>query len=123
MQREGAIVNLIILQRIADDVKDVPCVMVYTGVRKSEGNQDYYNVCNVTENRGEALPYLAMRLRKLNPQDLCSEVIVDSLSLFPDRMVFACWDLELVIVGPNKVPVVRYKTEDAQTKKIKCRRL
>ena len=44
---------------------------------------------------------------------------VDSLSSFLDGMVFACWDLEMVKVGSNKAPVVRYETESTQTKKIK----
>ena len=88
--------------------------MVHTGVRRSEGNRDYYNVCKVTGSRGETLPNLATRLRKLNPDDLCSEAIVDLLSSFPDGTVFACWDLKMVKVGSNKAPVVRYEMEDMQ---------
>ena len=81
--------------------------MVYTGVRKSEGNRDYYNVCTVAVSRGESIPNLATKLRKLSPQDLCSEVVVDSFSTFPDGTVFTCWDLQMVKLSGNKVPVVR----------------
>ena len=92
-------------------------------MRRSEGNPDYYNVCKVTVSRGETIPNLAKRLRKLSPQELCSDVIIDSLSSFPDAMVFACWDLQMAKLGLNKVPVVRYETENAQTKNIKQGRL
>ena len=122
-QKKERRVNLVVPLRVAEEAKDLPCVMVYTGVRKSEGNRDYYNVCMVSANRGESIPNLATRLRKLSPEELCSEVVVDSLSTFPDGTVFACWDLQMSKLGANKVPVVRYETEDHQTKKVKRGRL
>ena len=81
--------------------------MVYTGMRRSDGNQDYYKFCKVTGSRGETLPNLATKLRKLSPQDLCLEGIIDSLLSFSDVTVFACWELEMVRLGLNKVRVVR----------------
>ena len=102
-------VNLVVPLRVAEEAKDLPCVMVYTGVRKSEGNRDYYNVCTVAGSRGESVPNLETRLRKLSPQEMCSEVIVNSLSSFPEGAVFACRDLQMVKLGSNKVPVMRQR--------------
>ena len=122
-QKKERRVNLIVPLRVAEEAKDLPCVMVYTGVRKSEGNRDYYNVCTVTANKGESIPNLATRLRQLSAQELCSEVVVATLSSFPEGTVFACWDLQMAKLGSNRVPVVRYETEDHQTKKVKRGRL
>ena len=118
-QKKERRVNLVVPLRVAEEVKDLLCVIVYTGVRKSEGNRDYYNVCTVAASRGKSIPNLAKKLRKPRPQELCSEVIVDSLSTFPDGTVFSCWDLQMVKLSGNKVPVVRYETEDLHTKNIK----
>ena len=96
------------LLRIAGEAKGLPCIMVYIDVRKSEGNRDYNNVCSVMANKGESIPNLAMRLRQLSAQELCSEVIVNSLSSFPEGTVFACWDLQMTELGLNKVSVARY---------------
>ena len=108
--------------RIAEKAKDLPCVLVYIRVKKSEGNRDYYYVCTVTGTKKETIPNLVTRL-KLSPQGLCSEVIVDSLSSFLDGTVFACRDLQISKLRLNKVLVVRYETEDVQTKNIKRGRL
>ena len=70
-QKKGRRVDIVSL-RIAENAKDLPCIMVYTGVQKSEGNRDYPNVCTVMANKGETIPNLATRLRQLSPQDLCS---------------------------------------------------
>ena len=94
--------------------------MVYTGMCKSEGNRDYYDVSTVTARRGESIPNLATKLRKLSSEKLCSEVIVDSLSTFPEGTVFACWDLHMVKIGANKVPLVRYETEKLVVSYITC---
>ena len=74
-------------------------------------------------NKGESIPNLATRSRQLSTQVLCSEVIVDSLSSFPEGAVFACWDLQMAKLGLNKVPVVRSETEEDKTKNIKQGRL
>ena len=95
-QKKEQRVNLVVPLCIANEAKDLPCVMIYTGLLKSEGNRDYCDVCTVTGSRGETIPNLATRLRKLSRQNLCSDVIVDSLSSFPDRTMFACWGLEMV---------------------------
>ena len=89
-QKKERMVNLVVPLRVAEDAKDLPCVMVYTGVRKSEGNWDYYNVCTVAASRGESIPNLATKLRKLNPEKLCSEVIVDSLSTLMVTLMVQC---------------------------------
>ena len=59
-------------------------------------------------NKEETIPNLAMRSRQLSAQELCSEVIIDSLSSFPEGTVFTCWDLQMAKLGSIKVPVVRH---------------
>ena len=66
--------NLIVPLHIAEEVKYVPSILVDTGKRTFEGNRDDYNVIKVYLSRGKSLPNMATRLRKLSPQELCSEV-------------------------------------------------